>query len=162
MNTTITDDADLLHLKSVLRHIENVRDDCLLLGERLIAKGEKELGIELIGLGNIHDYNKIKDQLQFKYLRSDLHGTPEFKMAAQAHITSNPHHPEYWHGIEEMPRMYIAEMVCDWKSRSSEFGNDLRWWIKEKATEKYEFATAGRVYKEIKYFVDILLDPAFK
>ncbi len=162
MNTVVTDDADIVHLKSVLRHIENVRDDCLLLGERLITKGEKALGIELIGLGGIHDYSKIKNRVEFDGLRGHLHGTPQFIEAAKCHIHSNPHHPEYWHGIVEMPRLYIAEMVCDWKSRSSEFGNDLRWWIKEKATGKFEFATTGRVYKEIKYFVDILLDPAFK
>jgi hypothetical protein len=61
-----------------------------------------------------------------------------------------------------MPRIYIAEMVCDWKSRSSEVGNDLRQWIKDKATGKFNFAVNSRVWKEIKYFVDMVLDPAFK
>ena len=61
-----------------------------------------------------------------------------------------------------MPKVYVAEMVCDWYARSSEFGNDLRDWIKDKATKKFDMTVQSRVYKEIKDMVDILLDVTFK
>lgn len=162
MNILAKDDEDIKHLHSVLRHIENVRDNCHLLGDRLVQKGEKDLGIDLIGLGLNHDVSKIHNRLEFKYLRNILKGTPEFELAAECHITSNAHHPEYWRDIKEMPRLYIAEMVCDWKSRSEEFGNDVREWIKDKASKKFGFSLSGQVYKDIKMFLDILLDEAFK
>ena len=57
-------------------------------------------------------------------------------MGIRHHAETNPHHPEYWHGIENMPKVYIAEMVCDWYARSNEFGSDLREWVKDKATKK--------------------------
>lgn len=152
---------DIKHLEDVLRHISNVRSSCELLGERLINKGEYQIGIELIGLGLIHDYSKIHNQNEFKYLRPKFYGTPEFQCALTSHITTNPHHPEAWSSIEEMPRVYLAEMVCDWKSRSSEFGNDLTGWIKDKATSKFQFSKTGSVYKEIKEIVGLLLDRGF-
>lgn len=154
-------DEDYKHLQCVLRHITNVRDNCELLGERLISRGENKLGIELIGLGLVHDYSKIHNQNEFKYLRESYFGKPEFVCAITSHITTNYHHPEAWGSIDEMPRVFIAEMVCDWKSRSSEFGNDLMSWIRERATEKFHFSKNGGVYKEIKEMVDILLDKGF-
>ena len=162
MNTLISEDKDIDHLHDVLRHIQNVRDNCDLLGGRLIEGGEKELGIQLISLGLIHDYSKLHNKLEFDSLRESLKGTPEFEAAVISHINTNNHHPESWAGIDNMPRIYIAEMVCDWKARSSEFANDLRSWIKEKATKKFKFSCNGSTYKEIRFFVETLLDESFK
>lgn len=152
---------DLKHLHNILRHINNVRDNCELLGERLVNSGEVQTGIDLIGLGQIHDYSKIHNLSEFKYLRDCYYGKPEFDVALTSHVTTNLHHPEAWHGIEEMPRVYVAEMVCDWKSRASEFGSDVIDWVKERATKKFGFSTRGKVYKEIKEFFSILLDKSF-
>ena len=156
-------EEDQKHLKSLLRHIDNVRASCLLLGERLIESGEDNLGLALIANGCIHDYSKFSG-IEWLYLRPEKIES-ESKLSSAAineHVTSNPHHPEYWNGIENMPSLYIAEMVCDWASRSHEFGNDLREWIKDKATKKFKMKVQSKVYKEIKDLVDILLDPNFK
>jgi hypothetical protein len=78
------------------------------------------------------------------------------------HVQTNPHHPEYWSGgIDTMPRLYKAEMVCDWHARSSEFGTDLREWAKGKAVRKYKMNHSGRTYKEIKELLDLLLERKF-
>lgn len=154
-------EEDVKHLHDVLRHIKNVRDNCDLLGERLIEKGEMKLGIRLIALGQIHDYSKIYNENEFKYLRDSWYGNPEFASALLSHISTNLHHPEAWNSIEEMPRVYVAEMICDWKSRSSEFGGDVVEWVKDKATKKFGFSTKGKVYKEIKELMGILLDKSF-
>jgi len=60
-----------------------------------------------------------------------------------------------------MPRVYVGEMVADWHSRSAEFGTDLRKWIKEKAAKRFNFTLQSKVYKDIKFFVDILLEKPF-
>ena len=156
------DEIKELRLKSIVRHITHVQQSCTLLGERLIDSGEKDIGHKLIANGFIHDNSKFHG-IEWLYLHDDLKACePEmFQMALTQHQTRNPHHPEYWDGIDNMPRVYLAEMVCDWHARGHEFGTDLRNFIKNHATKKYGFSTQGRVYKEIKGFVDMLLDPAF-
>lgn len=60
-----------------------------------------------------------------------------------------------------MPTVYLAEMVCDWYARSSEFGTGLREWIDNKATKKFSFTKEDDIYKEIQDILNLLLDPNF-
>ena len=150
--------------KVLLRHIDNVRKNCQVLGERLIEKGELKLGHRLIANGQLHDNSKFHG-VEWEYLHGDVkeNNPKAFEGATYQHIHTNGHHPEYWEGgIHKMPRVYLAELVCDWAARSAEFGNDLREWIKTKATKKFDMTVQSTVYKEIKGLVDLLLDEAFK
>jgi len=150
-------------MKSVIRHISHVQQSCSLLGERLILQGEVGMGRKLIANGFIHDNSKFYG-IEWKHLHDDVKvESPElFASALQQHVLTNRHHPEYWDGIENMPRLFLAEMICDWHARSSEFGTDLRGFIKEVATKKFKFTLQGKVYKDLKYFVDSLLDQPFQ
>jgi hypothetical protein len=40
---------------------------------------------------------------------------PEYEAAWEHHWMNNEHHPEYWNG-NDMPYIYILEMICDWGS----------------------------------------------
>lgn len=162
-------ERDEQRLDNLLRHINNVREDCVLLGQRLMEAGEK-IGLQLIANGHVHDASKFRG-IEWEYLNdgawpfeNDASGTrlAACQLALHQHQKTNKHHPEYWDDIAEMPRVYMAEMVCDWHARSSEQGTDLLAWVKEKATEKYRFPTCGRVYKELKEFIDLLLERRFK
>jgi hypothetical protein len=150
-------------LHNLLRHISNVQREAILLSERLMDNGEFGFSKQLLARSLQHDASKFFG-IEWEYLHGDVkEDQPEtFLLAAKQHVDTNQHHPEYWQDIQHMPRICIAEMVCDWKSRSDEFGNDIRDWIKEQATKKYGFSLHGVVYKTIKEFVDILLDPPFK
>lgn len=154
---------DFDHLDSVIRHIKLVQDACLLLGKRLIRAGEVKLGLHLMANGLRHDLSKFHG-IEWNYLKADSlsHNKEMFYQALNSHQNSNHHHPEFWGGISEMPRVYLAEFVCDTFARSTEMGTDLRNWMKEEATKKYDFSLQGKVYKQLKYFIDMLLDPAFK
>lgn len=151
-----------VRLKNLMRHINHVQQSCFLLGERLALHGEEEIGHKLIANGFIHDNSKFHG-IEWMYLHEDVKETDGamFQAALLQHIKNNPHHPEYWDNISNMPRVYIAEMICDWHARSHEFGTDLRSFIKDTASKKFDFPLQGRVYKDIKYFVDILLDNSF-
>lgn len=155
-------DLAIKRLDALVRHINNVRQNCTLLGERLIEKGETEFGKRLIANGFIHDNSKFSG-VEWLYLHSDVkEKEPEkFKLAAEHHVNSNYHHPEFWIHISHVPRIYLAEMVCDWGARSSEFGNDLRVWEREMAPKKFDYTLQSKIYKQIKEFTDILLDPGF-
>jgi hypothetical protein len=86
-----------------------------------------------------------------------------FKAATYNHVHLNSHHPEFWSGgIQEMSEVALAELVADWSARSSEFGTDLKEFIKDKATDKYSMTTHSRVYKDIMRYVNLLLDKPFK
>lgn len=152
----------LEHVLNLSRHIDLVRNNCLLLGQRLIEKNEDELGIQLIARGYRHDNSKFFG-IEFDYLHNGV-DTPdkELSLAIETHQSNNDHHPEFWNGVDQMPRIAIAEMVCDWYSRSQEFGTSLREWIDETAITKYNINKRSHQYKWIKEFVDLLLQDSFK
>lgn len=149
-------------LKYIVRHITHVQQSCTLLGERLIASDEKAIGHDLIANGFIHDNSKLRGT-EWLYLHDEVKDfAPEFFEAAlHQHVHTNQHHPECWNGVTNMPRLYIAEMVCDWHARSSEFGTGLREYVRTTAVKRFGFKTQSKIYRDIKKYMDMLLDTAF-
>ena len=152
-------------IRGIARHIRNVEDNCLLLGEKLIMGGEIELGKQLISNGYVHDASKFHG-IEFEYLSlnnlSEDNNKLKLKLAIHHHNSTNKHHPEAWSGgIKDMPDVYLAEMACDIKARSEEFGSDLRVWINEEATKRYGFTTEDKVYKDLMRFVNLLCQTPF-
>lgn len=152
-------------VRALTRHIRNVEDNCLLLGERLIMNGEVELGHHLIANGFVHDASKFTgiewDQLVIGNPTKEDESKLKLKMAIHQHNSTNPHHPEYWGNIKHMPSVYLAECVADWKSRSEEFGTSLKEWIENDATKRFKFTEKDEVYFEIMKYVDIICQKPF-
>lgn len=65
-----------------------------------------------------HDESKFSEE-EFLPYAEHFYGSGdndfEFEQAWQHHWKNNEHHPEYWLG-EDMPYIYILEMICDWGS----------------------------------------------
>jgi hypothetical protein len=151
-------------LTRLLRHIHLVQEGCQVIADKLTEEGEEDFARRLIANSMIHDNSKFHG-IEWEYLHEEVkeENSEVFKLALSHHISTNPHHPEYWpSGITEMPRLFLCEMVADWHARSAEFGTDLREWIKEKACKKYEISCNCKVYKQIKDFLDLLLERSFK
>lgn len=167
------DNKDTRHLENVMSHIENVQKSCRTLAKRLMEDEETyDVGFKLLKNSYLHDNSKFSG-IEWKYLRTpDLikegackDGADQkkcFLLALEQHQKGNMHHPEYWGDIKLMPPEYLAEMVCDWNSRSMEFGTDLKEWIKKEVPEKWGASTSSKAYREIMKFVNTLLDPTFK
>lgn len=72
-----------------------------------------------------HDESKFSEE-EFEPYAQRWHGdkkkTPEYEAAWEHHWQNNEHHPEYWLG-EDMPYIYILEMICDWGSFSIASGD---------------------------------------
>lgn len=150
------------HMANLTRHINLVRDNCHLLGMRLIAQGEHDFGRLLIARGFVHDASKFYG-IEWDY----LHVGPDvshdnLNNAIKQHVRTNEHHPEFWGGVQNMPRIAIAEMVCDWYARSQEFGTDLKQWVIHEAMTKFSLEPSSQAYKHIAEFVSILLNNSFK
>lgn len=144
-------------IEVVLRHIENVQRNCYRLGVKLIRNGQLEMGRNLIANGQVHDNSKFTG-IEFKHL---FYGDPILKEVVEHHASTNPHHPEYWGSIHNMPEIYVAEMVCDCAARSAEFGTDVRDWFSEKATKKYGFTMDQPVGILIQKYLNLLLEAPF-
>jgi hypothetical protein len=155
---SVSTDPDVKRLQSILRHVEGVRQDCEILGLRLIERGEFDFGRDLIARGLIHDESKFHG-VEWDHL--GVSDDPFHQMAWEYHVANNSHHPEFHHGIHLMPRLDIAEMVCDWHSRSSELGTSLPAWIVEGAMPRFHFSPGDDVAREIDDFVSLLLDRFF-
>lgn len=150
------------HLDNLVRHIRLVQDATLLLGKRLIAAGRESFGRDLIKRGFVHDASKFHGiEWDFLHQGPDV-PEEDLRKAIVQHVTTNDHHPEYWGGVEKMPEIAIAEMVCDWYARSQEFGTGLREWSEKQASERFHIRRNTKTWKTIHGFIDILLDSAFK
>jgi hypothetical protein len=156
-------DESLERVESILRHIDNVRENCILLGKKLIENGEILLGRQLIVQGLKHDTTKFFG-LEWEHMDRDT-AKSKLDAAILQHSSSpeNRHHPEAWpDGVEEMPRLFLAEMSADWIARSGEFGTSVREWIDDGAGKRFGFKKGDRVYREIMEFVNLLCDAPFK
>jgi hypothetical protein len=153
-------------IKGITRHIRNVEDNCLLLGEKLIQRGDIDLGHHLIANGFIHDASKFVgiewDNMAPGQPSQEEGAKLKLKLAVHHHNRTNQHHAEYWNGIENMPDVFVAEMVCDWKARSEEFGTSLRDWIDETATKRWGFVKDDKIYKKIMEYVDLICEKPFE
>lgn len=156
----------LSKIRSITRHIRNVEDNCLILGEKLILQGRTDLGKQLIANGFIHDASKFTG-IEFEYL--SLHNPTEennklkMKLAIQQHNTTNLHHAESWSGgIKDMPDVYLAELVCDVKSRSEEFGTSLMEYINTDGMKRWNITEEDDVYKKMIGFINLLCEKPFQ
>ena len=72
-----------------------------------------------------HDDSKFSEE-EFEPYAQHFYGDKkndfEFEEAWKHHWMNNEHHPEFWLG-EDMPYIYILEMLCDWGSFSIASGN---------------------------------------
>lgn len=72
-----------------------------------------------------HDESKFSEEEFEPYAQKwfgDGQKTREYELAWEHHYLNNEHHPEYWDG-EDMPYIYILEMICDWGSFSIASGD---------------------------------------
>lgn len=149
------------YLDVLIRHIQTVQNNCIVLGKILIKSGEDELGRALIQNGLTHDSSKFSG-IEWDFMQVYVKGrytkkeSEQLSYAVKQHTTSNPHHPQYWGTIHSMPDVYIAEMVCDWKARATEFGTDLRRWIDDQATTDFKFKQTDEIYTKIMKYVDLV------
>lgn len=152
-------------LFEVVKHVNKVNESAELLAERIIERAQSEEDFDfarrLIQQTRKHDLSKFEG-IEWESLRRGVDDNL-LKIAIHQHQQTNYHHPEYFvGGISQMNDLQIAEMVCDWKSRSTEAGTCLRSYIKERATVRWGFTTKSNIYRKIMKYVNLLLDDQFK
>ena len=130
-------------------------------GQAADRRDRQELGRILIAHGFTHDASKFQG-IEWEYLHAGRDVPKDcLELAMKHHTRTNPHHPEYWGGFEQMPEVYVAEMACDWYARAMEFGTGLRDWIASTAVGRFGIDTNGERYRWLTGFVDMLLEDQF-
>lgn len=153
---------DIDRIQRLMRHIQGVQENCLILAERLMEQGEFKFAKTLMANGFLHDNSKFFGA-EWDHLSVDNPDKQALKLAIMQHNQTNKHHPEFWdQGIHGMPRIYLAELVCDWKARSAERGTSLKEWIEGEAMKRFNFNKNDYVYQVIMGLVDLLLEPPLK
>jgi hypothetical protein len=92
----------------------------------------------------IHDISKFSANESFGYASYDFKNPKPsggikraFESAWHHHKMHNEHHPEYWLNpnrsgeleVQEMPKIYVFEMVADWIGAGKTYGNSLESWL---------------------------------
>ena len=152
-------DAEKLDLLN--RHIDNVRNNGRLVADQLIKAGEFNLARKLTANVQVHDVTKFSG-IEWEFLDPTHTNKAALKQAVLHHQAVNPHHPEYWGVIQDMPTVYIIEMVCDWAARAQEKGTSLREWIDKEATKRFKFTKDDETYKKIMKYVDMICSKPFE
>lgn len=86
-----------------------------------------------------------------------------YRKAWNRHQKMNPHHWQYWVLMEdienpkisaiEMDYEYVIEMLCDWQSASTYYGNTAHWWYE---TQKRNMILHPNTVKLIEKYIDYL------
>lgn len=155
--------AELDKLDDILKHLQALHKICITLGRGLIAEGEFFFGRQLIKNCFLHDLSKLSG-LEWQYLNSETaNDEPEkFKLALENHRENNSHHVQFHNGFENMPRLARAEMVADFVVRSNLMGTDIRAYLKDVAVKEFGLSLNGKDYKELIYFLDLIVGKPFK
>ena len=79
---------------------------------------------------------------------------PLIRLAIEHHMSSNRHHPEHHANPNDMTKIDLIEMVCDWTAMAQEFeqdGGSARSWANKTIGHHVHFNEANRefVYKII-------------
>ena len=112
-----------------------------------------------------HDDSKFSEEEFEPYAQKwfgDKKKTPAYEEAWKHHWMNNEHHPEFWLG-EDMPYIYILEMLCDWGSFSIKSGDmtELSKFYYDKAKddeEKNISDNTKKIIEEILSKINSMLD----
>lgn len=94
----------------------------------------------------------INDQTTMYDAKRQL--SPIQKDAIKLHYKHNEHHPEHWDSLEDMPKIAILEMCCDWHARSTQKGTDFLGYVKEAQDIRFHFP--DWMFAEIWHYCEVL------
>lgn len=109
-----------------------------------------------------HDASKYSD-IEFDAYRKTFYSVDDkekednkesFAIAWKHHYENNLHHWDSWvEKKEDMPTVYVVEMICDWQAMSYKFGgNAAEWYNKEKG----KIILTDKTRKLVESFLDAL------
>ena len=137
------------HIIDTLIHKQYVLESGTIIIEYLYANGREKEGLEFAKRCSCHDDSKFEQEEMrgFTQLSAERTGmkdsstvmSEQVKRVVAVHWKNNRHHPEHFSDYHNMTEMDIMEMVCDWYSRSKQFGTDFLAFVQERQKNRFQF-----------------------
>ncbi len=135
--------ARYLEKQGAINHAE-------LLRQRAIVHDDSKMSCEdeLHALARIiMDKSTLKDPTkQLSQIKKD---------AIELHWKHNSHHPEHFKTPEDMERIDVMEMCCDWHARSTQYKTNLMEFMKTQNEIRFHFPSW--MFHEIEHYCEVLL-----
>lgn len=146
-------------------HKSYVMKSCEKLAKYLDNQGAVWHAQKLREKAKVHDDSKISCEDELHALsriindQTTMHDakrqlSPIKKDAIKLHWKHNDHHPEHWGSPEDMPKLAILEMCCDWHARSTQKGTDFLGYVNE--SQKARFHFPDWMFEEILHYCEVL------
>lgn len=139
-------------IKDTIIHKKYFFDSSLIMFDLLLEEGKDELAINFIRRASVHDNSKLLPEeidalSKIAPLQEDDDGftNPNYRLnekqldLIRIHWKHNRHHPEFFQNINDMTELDILEMICDWHSRSVEFGTNLIDFVMSRQENRFHF-----------------------
>ena len=151
--------------RDTLIHKSYVIKSCEILAQYLEKQGAKNHAEALRQRAIIHDNSKINDADELSALSRIINDKSSLvdasaqlssikQDAIKLHWKHNLHHPEYHSSIEDMSRLDIMEMCCDWHARSSQYHTNFLEFVETRQKDRFHFP--DWMYEEVKHYCMIL------
>jgi hypothetical protein len=137
------------HIVDTLKHKQFFAASCLKMIDYLYACERFDDALELAKRCSLHDHTKFEDdeikqfiQLPIEEYNKNTSKAPltdEQKRLIEMHWKRNRHHPEFFSDPNNMSDIDIMEMVCDWFSRSLQYGDDFMYYATVVARNRFAF-----------------------
>lgn len=137
------------HRNNVRKAWENIKnnEECI----QLIKKYIPSISISTDTLDELiylHDLSKYESE-EFDAYRKNFYPISQeekddnkqaFEEAWKHHYMNNLHHWDYWYhtnNLNNMPFIYVVEMICDWEAMGYQFGNTSKEWYDKNKDKIY-------------------------
>lgn len=146
-------------------HKKYVKVACKKLSDYLENIGAKEHAKKLMEKAVSHDISKISCDDELRALSMIINDKTTLKDSKcslsklkedsiHLHWKHNRHHPEFFETPEDMERIDMMEMVCDWYARSLQYGTNFLEFVKDKQETRFKFPTW--MFAEIWHYCEVL------
>jgi len=151
---------DIEKIDKLITHIQAVQNNAIILGKKLIEKGDVGFGKMLIVNSLSHDASKFFG-LEYENLHKDAE-KEDLKDAIFQHQSTNTHHVEFWQSHDKVPDIFIAEFCCDTLARAQELASDYLDWLTNEANKRYNCTNKSQFYKKVVKYYNLIIDNPFK
>lgn len=136
-----------------------------LMVDHLYKEGKIDEAKELLRRACVHDNSKIRsdefncltqmscDKQSFTNSNSTLSDAD--RKLVELHWQHNSHHPEHYENYDDMSEMDVIEMVCDWFSRSCQYGTSLIDFFETRHANRFHFSE--EMYNKIMRYCTIIV-----
>ena len=119
-HTTNVKKAYIAHKELIKDKLELREDDIAALDDLVAAHDQSKYSAEEFNAYRRHFYPTASESNMSQQVKDTFE--EQFNIAWEHHYKNNGHHWEYW-GDEDIPNVYIAEMMLDWIAMGMANGN---------------------------------------